>query len=59
MKIKSNCTIWLFMFFSFLECITATDCPNGGTNFLCNANTCECKSPNILVGDKCVGKLML
>ena len=43
----------------FLDCITATDCPYGGTNFLCNANTCECQSPNILVGDKCVGKLML
>ena len=38
-----------------LECITSTDCPNGGINFKCNGNKCECPSPNVLQGDKCVG----
>ena len=45
-------------FMTFLsECIAATDCPNGGTNFLCSANICECLSPNVLHGEKCVGML--
>ena len=41
----------------FSECITPSDCPNGGKDFVCNANKCECQSPKVLDGDKCVGKL--
>ena len=41
----------------FSECITPSDCPNGGKDFVCNANKCECPSPKVLDGDKCVGKL--
>ena len=33
-----------------------TDCPNGGTNYECNANICACPNPKVLDGDKCVGK---
>ena len=36
-----------------LECLTATDCPNGGTNFVCNANIC------VLYDEKCGGMLIL
>ena len=39
------------------ECLTPSDCPNGGNNFVCHANKCECQSPKFLVADKCVGKL--
>ena len=39
------------------ECITHTDCPFGGTNYVCNFNECDCPSPKVLDGDKCVGKL--
>ena len=39
----------------FTECITATDCPDGGNNYACNANNCECPFPKLLDGDKCVG----
>ena len=39
----------------FLECITPSDCPAGGTNYVCNANKCDCPSPYVLYGDKCVG----
>ena len=43
-------------FVSFLsECIAHTDCPNGGSNYKCIANTCECLSPNLLDGNKCIG----
>ena len=42
---------------SVLECITPSDCPDGGTNFQCNANLCECTYPMALDGDKCVGML--
>ena len=41
----------------FLECITSTDCPAGGTNYVCIANKCKCPSPMVLDGNKCVGKL--
>ena len=41
----------------FLECITSIDCPDGGINFVCTANKCECQSPKMLNGDKCVGML--
>ena len=40
----------------FSECIVAKDCPNGGTNYECNANLCEC--PLVLDNDNCVGKLL-
>ena len=43
--------------FSFAECITSKDCPAGGTNYVCNANECDCPSPKVLDGDKCVGML--
>ena len=43
----------------FLDCITHTDCPYGGTNYVCNANICECQIPMVLDGDKCVGMLLL
>ena len=39
------------------ECITPTDCPDNGTNYICNANKCICPSPKVLDGYKCVGKL--
>ena len=41
-------------YFFLSECIMSTDC---GKNFVCNANICECPSPNVLQGDKCVGML--
>ena len=41
----------------FPECITASDCPAGGTNYVCNANKCDCPSPKVLDGDRCVGML--
>ena len=47
------------MLIFFSECITNTDCPDGGDNYLCNANRCECPCPKILSGDKCVGMLTL
>ena len=42
---------------SFLECITPSDCPAGGTNYVCNTNKCDCPSPKVLDGDRCVGML--
>ena len=45
---------WRFL---FLECITPSDCPAGGTNYVCNANKCDCPSSKVLEGDKCLGKL--
>ena len=47
-----------FYFLTLLsECITPTDCTEGGVNFLCIANECQCPIPNFLDGDKCVGML--
>ena len=41
---------------SFLtECVAPEDCPNGGKNFQCVSNECECPSPFVLDGNKCVG----
>ena len=37
------------------ECLSPSDCPNGGTNYQCNANMCECPFPMVLDGDNCVG----
>ena len=45
------------LIFFFAECIIPTDCPAGGTNYICNANKCECPSPKVLDGNKCVGQL--
>ena len=42
----------------FPECIASTDCPDGGKNYICNANNCECPIPKLLHGDKCVGMLI-
>ena len=39
----------------FSECINPSDCPYGGTYFVCNANKCECPHPKVLNGDNCVG----
>ena len=39
------------------ECLTPSDCPNGGKNFVCHANKCECQSPKVMDGNKCVGML--
>ena len=41
------------------DCTTHTDCPYGGTNYVCNANHCECQISMVLDGDKCVGMLPL
>ena len=41
----------------FAECLTSADCPASGTNYVCNANKCDCPSPKVLDGDKCVGML--
>ena len=46
---------WICILLS--ECLTPSDCPNGGNNFVCHANKCECQSPKFLEADKCVGKL--
>ena len=42
----------------FSECTKTEDCPYGGTNFLCQANKCECPFPMMMEGEKCVGKLL-
>ena len=39
------------------ECIAPTDCPNGGSDYQCNGNLCECQRPLVLLGNKCVGML--
>ena len=44
---------------TFLECREPSHCPNEGTNYQCNSNLCECPSPFVLDGDKCVGMLLL
>ena len=42
-----------------IECITSEDCPNGGKNFKCIANECECPSPFILDAEKCIAHVRL
>ena len=45
---------------SFLtECVAPEDCPNGGMNFKCIANECECPNPFVLDGNKCVGMVKI
>ena len=45
---------------SFLtECVAPEDCPNGGINFKCIANECECPNPFVLDGNKCVGMVKI
>ena len=45
---------------SFLtECVVPEDCPNGGINFKCIANECECPNPFVLDGNKCVGMVKI
>ena len=41
------------------ECIVASDCPDGGINFSCNANECVCPTGLIKdeAGHACVGML--
>ena len=39
----------------FSECNNQTDCPNGGKNYICFDNSCQC--PLVLDGDNCVGML--
>ena len=51
--------IWIKITTFFSECITHLDCPAGGTNYVCDANNCECPSPMVLDYTKCVGKLPL
>ena len=41
----------------FPECKTSTDCPDGGKNYICTNNSCECPIPKLLDGHKCVGML--
>ena len=38
------------------ECIANTDCPDGGTNYVCTTNECTCPA-NLPVedGNACVG----
>ena len=38
-------------------CTKHSDCPDGGTNYLCNNHVCECPSNLIEENDKCVGML--
>ena len=45
---------------SFLtECVVPEDCPNGGINFKCIANECECPKPFVLDGNKCLGMVKI
>ena len=53
-----NCAIWLYKAHIFLECITHTDCPGGGNDYVCNSNKCECPHPKVLNSDNCVGMLL-
>ena len=39
------------------SCANPSDCPDGGTNYLCNNHVCECPSNLIEENDKCVGML--
>ena len=50
----------LFPYHFFSDCNSATDCPNGGTNFDCTSNTCVCQSGLVEDSndsDACVGML--
>ena len=50
---KDNLTTYSY-FLNFLsECIQSSDCPNGGQNYECNSNVCECASGFTLNGDVC------
>ena len=49
-------TYFFFMIYP-LECINDYDCPNGGKNYICNDNTCECVPGSILLGYSCVGMM--
>ena len=42
---------------SFSGCNVPTDCPHGGSNYLCTAEMCECPNPYVLNGYECVGML--
>ena len=39
------------------SCAKPSDCPDGGTNYLCINYVCECPSNMIEDNDKCVGML--
>jgi len=39
------------------QCTIASDCPNGGKNYRCKDNVCECPSNLIEFDDNCVGML--
>ena len=39
------------------SCAKPSDCPDGGTNYLCINNVCECPSDLIEENDKCLGML--
>ena len=54
-NVSMGILLGLHIHISFLECTSPTNCPNGGTNYECNANVCVCPSPKVLDGDKCVG----
>ena len=41
-----------------LDCAKSTDCPNGGQNFQCINNICECSIGFRLDGDSCKGMLL-
>ena len=47
-----------YFFPLLLECVQNSDCPNGGQNYYCIANTCFCEDGFILNGDACVGMLI-
>ena len=53
-KLNNNLDNSCFLIFSS-ECIQDSDCPNGGQNYVCNINVCNCKSGFVLDGDSCVG----
>ena len=49
---------WLFTYLYFVsECTEKSECPNGGKNFECNFNVCECATGFVRDDDFCVGML--
>ena len=58
-QVKELCFSSLIIFFLVSECITQPDCPNGGTNYQCKSNLCQCLSPFYLDGIKCVAGMLL
>ena len=56
-----DCRVILYKLISFFtECVAPEDCPNGGINFKCIANECECPNPFVLDADKkCVGMVKI